>query len=167
MFHVYADDSQFIKPTKHTPPSCQHEAAEGLASGIREIECWMKNNKLKLNPTKTEFLIISSIQNRHQIEIDSLNLGDTSIPISENARNLGVIIDSTLNLEAHINKVCQTCYFYLYWIRKIRHCLTVEACKSIVQCLVITRLDYCNGVLVGLPKVRLDKLQRVMKSLRV
>ena len=27
---------------------------------------------------------------------------------------------------------------------------------------MITRLDYCNGVLVGLPKVRLDKLQRVM-----
>ena len=162
LFHLYADDTQVIQPTKLTPNSAQHTAVRSLAEGINNIESWMYDNKLKLNPSKTEFLVITSSKNQHKIAIESLDLCEARIPVSDSARNLGVIMDSTLSLDSHINKVCQTCYFYLSWIKKIRHCLTYEAAKSIVHCLVITRLDYCNGVLVGLSKNRLAKLQRVM-----
>ena len=40
--------------------------------------------------------------------------------------------------------------------------LTPYAAKAIVQALVISRLDYCNGLLVGLSYKLIHKLQRVM-----
>ena len=89
-------------------------------------------------------------------------LNDVIIPVSDTASNLGVIMDSKLNLVSHISKVCQICYFYLTWIKKVRHCLTDAAVKLAVQCLVLSRLDYCNGILVGLPTCQLHRLQRVM-----
>ena len=52
--------------------------------------------------------------------------------------------------------------FFLNWIRKIRAYLTVDATKTLVQCYVISRIDYCNSILVSLPKAQLSRLQRVM-----
>ena len=43
-------------------------------------------------------------------------------------------------------------------IGRIRKYLTDENLKLLVNALVISRLDYCNGILYGLPKRELDKL---------
>ena len=38
----------------------------------------------------------------------------------------------------------------------------MEATKTLVSSLVLSRLDYCNAVLAGSPQVLLDKIQRVI-----
>lgn len=162
LYHLYADDTQLVRPTLLKPVSHQHTAVSELAMGINQIQQWMYNNKLKLNPDKTEFLVICSTRNKHKVDIDALNLGTSTIQQSTVARNLGVWMDSSLSLETHVTKVCQTCYFFITWIKKIRHVLTTEATKSMVQALIISRLDYCNSILMGLPSTLVCKLQRVM-----
>ena len=49
-------------------------------------------------------------------------------------------------------------------IGRIRKYLTNENLKLLVNALVISRLDYCNSILYGLPKRELDKLQRVQNT---
>ena len=49
---------------------------------------------------------------------------------------------------------------YIYNIRRIRNFLSFEAAKTLVQALVISRLDYCNSVLYGIPAIHTNKLQR-------
>ena len=34
--------------------------------------------------------------------------------------------------------------------------------KTLISCLVLSRLDYCNALLAGSPQVLLDKIQRVI-----
>ena len=46
-------------------------------------------------------------------------------------------------------------------LKLIRPCLTIDACKTLVQGLVISHLDYANAVFAGLPQCELKKLQRV------
>ena len=46
-------------------------------------------------------------------------------------------------------------------IRAARKYLTREICAKLTISLVISHLDYTNSILAGLPKVSLDKLQRV------
>ena len=162
LYHLYADDSQLLRPTALTPVDRQYEAVRHLASAVTSIQHWMKNNKLKLNPEKTEFMIIASSKNRYKVDVASLALASGDIPGVDCVRNLGVHMDSALDMQVHITKLCQTCYMYIRWIRRIRSVLTPDATKSLVQALVISRLDYCNGVLVGLPNTSLNKLQRVM-----
>ena len=49
-------------------------------------------------------------------------------------------------------------------ISYIRNLLTTDAAHTLVRSRVISRLDYCNSLLVGLTERVLDKLQRVQMS---
>ena len=49
--------------------------------------------------------------------------GDLKHP-NKAVRNLGVIFDNTMNMESHVNKICQTAYIYLRNISKIRPYIT-------------------------------------------
>ena len=163
LFHGYADDTQLLKATKLTTDA-QTATAMHLENGIEKINKWMTDNKLKLNPEKTEFLTLTSDQNRHKIIIDSIEVNGELIEKSKIAKNLGVVIDSTLNMRAQINQVRRSCYYQIKWISKIRPCLDKETAKTIVHALVISRLDYCNGLYSGLAKSDIHDLQMVMNQ---
>ena len=49
-------------------------------------------------------------------------------------------------------------------IRRVRQSLDAELAATLVNAFVTSRVDYCNAVLAGSPKVTTDKLQRVMNS---
>ena len=89
----------------------------------------MIKNKLKINDSKTEFLVLTSSFFKQQFNDFQINVGNTEINPSLSARNLGVIFVSHLNLESHINYVCRSAYFHLRNIRSIRNMLTDMACS--------------------------------------
>ena len=49
-------------------------------------------------------------------------------------------------------------------LKGIRRYLSDTAVRSLVQSIVIARLDYCNSVCIGLPMDRLQRLQLVQNS---
>ena len=59
-----------------------------------------------------------------------LTIGDFSIPPTSSARNIGVIFDSTFQIDAQVGKVCQACYFWLRNIRWVKSHLTLTATAS-------------------------------------
>ena len=114
----------------------------------------MYKNKLKLNQEKTEFIVFASSTNEKHIVANNMFLNDANIPRSNTVRNLGVYMDTQMNMMYHINDVKKRCFYYMRWIWGVRHLLTTQATKYVVHALVISRLDYCNSVLHGLPKSR-------------
>ncbi len=66
-------------------------------------------------------------------------------------RNLDIVIDDQLTFADHIAKTARSCRFALFNIKKIRHFLSEHASQLLVQALVLSRLDYCNTLLAGLP----------------
>ena len=76
-------------------------------------------------------------------------------------RDLGVLLDSELTMKAHISKVASVCYFHLRRLKQVRHILGRQTTASLVTAFVVSRLDYCNCVLAGLPKSTIAPLQRV------
>ncbi len=81
----------------------------------------------------------------------TIQLDLSKMTSSTSVRNLGVIFDDQLTFKEHIAKTAQSCRFALHNIRKIRPFLTEHAAQLLVQALVISRLDYCNALLAGLP----------------
>ena len=49
--------------------------------------------------------------------------------------------------------------FHLRSISKIRHSLTTEACKLLINALITSRLDYCNSILYSCNQSILQRLQ--------
>ena len=88
-----------------------------------------------------------------------LKIGSSVIPATDCIKILGVSLDSILNLNKHISNTCRTVYMNLRRINSICPYLTEEAVKTLIQSVVISRLDYCNSIFVGMPLNSIRKLQ--------
>ncbi len=74
------------------------------------------------------------------------------------------MIDDKLNFTDHITKTAQSCRFALYNIKKIRPFLSEHATQLLVRALVLSRLDYCNALLAGLPASSIKPLQLIQNA---
>ena len=88
-------------------------------------------------------------------------VGNQKIDRSSSVRNLGVMLDESLGMNSHINKICKASFYHIHDIRRISKYLSKECRQSLVHAYVTSRLDYCNSILYGLPKYQLSKLQRI------
>src|SRR6218665_3623866 len=92
-----------------------------------------------------------------------LNLGpDCSIKPSDVVRDLGVLLDNTLSLKFQIASITKSCFFHLRRIGQVKKSLNENCLCTLVQALVISRLDYCNSVLYGLSASTLQPLTTVL-----
>ncbi len=119
----------------------------------------MKAHHLQLNHVKTELLMDSANPTLHHNS--SIQLGTSAITLSRTPRNLGAVIDDQLNFSDHIDKTAQSCRFALYNIKEIRSFLLEHATQLLVQALVLSRLDYSNALLAGLPASSVKPLQLI------
>ena len=112
-YQLYADDTQ-ISITFHISNDADRKTAlakiEACVAGIR---AWMVMHRPKLNDDKTEFVYLVSLNNTKSISIEPITIEDISIPPTSSARIIGVIFDSTIQMDAQIGKLCQACYFWL------------------------------------------------------
>ena len=135
-----------------------------IKRAIAKVAEWMRSNKLKLNCDKTEFLIFGSKRNLEKCNVQSINIcGETGLK-TPCARNLGVMMDEELSMLLHVNHVAKTCRFHLRALWKIRNFLCEDTTKSMVHAVIISKLDYCNGILINLPDCVTRKLQLIMNE---
>ena len=96
--------------------------------------------------------------------VHGLTIDNTFISCSASARNLGAIFDQHLSMEAHVRNVCSSAFYHLHHISRIRDVLDIKTAATVIQTLVISRLDYCNSLLYGLPSTLINRLQRVQNA---
>ena len=114
--------------------------------------------------TKTEALFFpssSSLKTSTVSLLDSITLGSHNIPFSDSAKNLGFILDSKLSMKKHVIKICQTAFFEVKRISSIRRFLIEDATKTLVTPYILSRLDYCNCILMGTPNSVIQPLQKI------
>ena len=125
----------------------------------------MSQNKLKLNNDKTEIILFGSKKHLAELNIKSLSVAGTDVSVaSEPVRNLGAMFDSQLIMAPHVKSVVKKSSFHLRNIGKARRVLTEDATKTVMQSLVMSRLDYCNALLIGIQQDLIAKLQRLQNS---
>ena len=89
-------------------------AIDNINKYISDFRTWMITNRLKINDSKTEFLIICLPFPKVALLQDcTISVGGSRICCSETARNLGVILDSAKKLESHIAHVYKITYMKL------------------------------------------------------
>ena len=109
--HLYADDTQiYLAVDSRNFDSIMEE----LTKCLKSVQEWMDGVKLKLNPEKTEFIIIGQKAIRESLAPNfPVPLLQNNISPSVEVKNLGVIFESDNSFDNHVAKVCRTCYYHL------------------------------------------------------
>ncbi len=102
---------------------------------------------LCLNENKTEIVVFGRSGDLGTC-VDSLgNLGLYVCPFN---KNLGVVFDSTFKFEKQISSVVKASFFQLRLLAKVKPYLLCKEFKIVLHTFIMSRLDYCNSLYVGL-----------------
>ena len=107
----------------------------------------MSENKLKLNPDKTEFIVFGA-KDRYKWLSDSfpVNILGNCLSPTDIVHNLGVLFDAKFCFTNHVNSVIKSCFISLRDLHRIRRFLSVDTSVVIANALVSSHLDYCNSL---------------------
>ena len=163
-YHRFADDTQLYIEYDPNVPGDMERAKQQLINCIQEIRAWMLANDLKLNDDKTDFLVVLSPHHLRQFSCPDILLSGHTFSTSTAVKNLGCYFDRHMNLDRLISSYCSTAYYHLRNISRVSHYLSREACHAAVRSLVLSRLDFSNGLLGGLNHGQVARLQLVQNS---
>ena len=142
--HLYADDTQLYIGLTHDNA---HTNLTLLQETLNHVRSWMYTNKLKLNPGKTEFMLIGTPKKRASLaSLFPIDLLGSMVTPCEKVRNLRVIFDADFSFTQHVSNVIKSCYYHMRDLSRIRRHLSRSVATSLANALVGSRLDYCNSL---------------------
>ena len=159
--HQYADDLQVYFTSK---PVETDAAQTKMLCCLSDIADFLESNRLKLNPGKSEFMWCASSRRCSSLPMAPVNFRCSSLMPTQTVRNLGVMLQSDMNFNTHVNRLVSSCFFQLRNIKGCVKSLPVDSLKTVVNSFVISRIDYCNSLLAGSQHYLLDRLQHVMNA---
>ncbi|KAJ8048175.1 hypothetical protein HOLleu_00372 [Holothuria leucospilota] len=83
---------------------------------------------------------------------------------SDPIKNLGVMFDPGMSMNAQVTNIVKAANFHLINISRAHRFLTTEATKLAIHALVTSRLDYCNSILIGILNRLLTQLQNIQRT---
>ena len=147
----YADDlaiySQFRTGLTSKEINCQHHLEKVLA----EIKIWMNRNFMKMNDAKTEYTKFGNKRQLSKCTRNDIQVGDFTVQASLGLNYLGLFMDEELTFKKHTQNKSRVASRNLFNLRKLRRHVSRESIEILVYGLVMSYLDYSNGVLGLLP----------------
>ena len=157
-YHIFADDIIIYSPLTKGFPELHL-----IKSCLEDITEWAKNNWLKLNDDKTKFVEIKCRQSN--LSLGSLNIWKDDSCCDSYAKSLGVVIDETLSFKNQITQVCRKGFGMLRQLWHISGKLkNVTLRIQLVHSCILSNIDYCNSLYLGLPQKQIKKLQRLLNA---
>ena len=126
-------------------------------ASIHRIPC-------NLEPNHASILLAINGNTMLKLDLPLLTDKFPSFTYSSSVRDLGVTLDSSLTFTEHISNLTRSCFFHLRRLRAIRRSVAPTVFTTIVHAFICSRVDYCNSLLMGLPKLRLSPLQSVLNA---
>ena len=154
--HMCADDLQIYFSDCLVNVS---SLTDRLMDCIVAVGGWLSVNQLKFNPRKTEFLWLGTGPLLKKMDAPTLLVDGVEVSPALTVRDLGVVLDGCLTMVPHINALCRCCFYQLRRLWSIRKSVPSDVMKTLVSAFVLSRLDYCNGLLYGVAEVALKKVQ--------
>ncbi len=155
--HSYADNTQIylaLSPNYYSP-------IDSLCQCIDEINSWMCQNFLQLNKEKTEVIAFG---NKYKVLKVNAYLDSRGQTTKNQVKNLGVILETDLSFSSHVKAVTKSAYFHLKNIAIIRCFVSSQDFEKLAHAFITSRVDYCKGLLTGLPKKTIRQLQLIQNA---
>ena len=155
---MYADDTQFLNAC---PRESLSEHSADLENMLSVVQAWYHQNRLKVNPCKTELVFFGADRSESVSEF-SVKFAGAVVKPSRKVKILGVILNSRLQWEDHVSLVVQRCYSTLAGLSKFSHRLPSSVKQLIIEALVFPHIIYCLTVWGGCHQSQRHRIQKVL-----
>ena len=119
---MFADDTQIGTASKDI-----NSITETLNSELENISDWTAANKLSLNKSKTEYVIIGSHQKIKRCNSDCLiKIGNMPVKRVSASKSLGVMIDENLAWHSQVDLITKKVNKSFYVLRRLREFAEVK-----------------------------------------
>ena len=109
--HLYADDTQIY--TSFVADDIT-QSLFVLQNCMLAIQVWMNQNMLKLNPSKTEFMIIGNLTQQKKVaHIFTVELMNQIFAEIHSIRNLDVAFDLALSFKNDVSNICRSAFYHI------------------------------------------------------
>ena len=116
---------------------------ENVNKDLNSLYEWFNTNKLSLNISKTNYMLISNIKQAVVVhEKYRVKIGDENIEYKKSLKFLGLIIDENLNWHDHIHYTKNKISKITYSIKMIKHTLPLQNIKTLYETLVQPHMEY-------------------------
>ena len=157
----YADDTSMYKSYPADIVEKETATVEDLEIDIKLTKKWMAENRLKMNDTKTEYIVFGNNVQLAKSHHQGIRIGEETIMKSNTIRLLGVHLDTQVTLKEHIKMKSAKAAYNLHMVHELRNVLSEHTTKSLVYAIVASHMDYCNSVMAGLPMETLKPMQKI------
>ena len=156
---VYADDTALFYYDKSV-----NIVQSQLQSALNKVLTWINNNKLILNVKKTKSMLIGSSPKIKNKSLDFYVNKERVEQVTE-FKYLGLLIDSSLRWNKHIDMICNKLSQRIGFIRRIKYFLQRHILILLYNTLVLPHLDNYNAIWGLSASYNTAKLQKNAKSL--
>ena len=155
---MYADDTN--ARIKFSLKFQYHNINDKIPKLVSEISDWLSEHFLKINTDKTEIILFCPPSAKFFPTIQGVFIGNTCVRFSKTVKLLGVILDTHLSFDSHVNKVVSESFYHLKNVSKIKRYLTPAETEKVIHAIVTSKFDYCNVLLNGIKSSAITKLQK-------
>ncbi|KAJ0170700.1 hypothetical protein K1T71_013472 [Dendrolimus kikuchii] len=160
-FHLYADDLQIYN---HSSIGMLQESIRLTNIDLQAITEWSDAYGLKVNPSKTQTIIIGSprmIAKINWTSLPKITFESLEIAVSEKVKDLGILIDSTLSWGPQLQEISRKVFASAASLRRLRNFLPHATKIALAQSLLLPILDYADVSYLDLNENQLNKLERL------
>ena len=156
--YLYADDTVLL-----STDSCINTCTENMQRDLIIIAKWCQTNKLSLNIKKTKCMLFGSRVRLKRTRQPKLYINNTLVDFVHQYNYLGVILDSHLTFNKHLNNIIKITAHKMNLLSKIRQYLTKFASITIYKTMILPYFDYGDILFINSSKKQLNKLDHLQK----
>ena len=149
---IYADDTNAVVFAETT-----RDLAEKTNRAMMNMTKYYSSIELKLNPGKTELINHNAKIVQTEVVVNHIT-GEVKKSTNE-AKMLGIFIDSELNFKRHIDSVVRDVEHNLILFRKVAKHANLDARKALGQGVLISRIMYGLQAVAGTTEQQLSRLR--------
>ena len=122
---------------------------------------WFTQNRLKINSSKTEMIILKSSRQASDTSF-SVDFDSDSMAPSLSVKVLGVTVDRHLAWDAHVTSSVCRCNMLLVGLARMRSRVFRETKRKLVEALIFPHIRYCICVWGSCCKTQQKRIQKVI-----
>ena len=143
---MYEDDTNVTFSTPTIP-----DLESQVNNKVKDIDLWLKANKLSVDIPKTEFMIVTSRQKLQFLNDYTINI-NVDGPKTTHSKSLGLNIDKNLSCKVFLS---------VGVLKRVGTFVAMHTGVEMYKGLIEPYCDYCSAVWAGLSQQLSDKLQKL------